>query len=421
MITVAEEATLALPEFKALNQGLALPRMRCWEMPFALFNAQLTNTMAVLDCPINPVTFQQRLALLYPHVLYRHWNPIQTGTFQLAAGIPDRSFDCVICINTLEHLLKPQREALMSAMVRKLKPGGRLIVTCDYYFDSFWSDPAFLSSGLTRTDREEVFNGFNKVTAGELMALGEANGLVPLCDGERREPVETDPALYRQQLPFPHACVAAIFRNGAEAPPPPGKKIVLALLSWNTRDVTIDSLRAYLEEAAMLRRLGQRPLICVCDNGSTDGTAAALQKCEPDIDFPHRMILNPANLGNSVGRNQMRGSSRSAPIRGARLATWRSASASWGSTSASTSSAGFKATSTRAVANCCPPSPKISRGPACSPTSPCIAASASKRRRISPRLVRFRLHRRHAHVRGRQPGHRGLVAKAQGERADGGA
>ena len=72
MITVAEEATLALPEFKAFNQGLALPRMRCWEMPFALFNAQLTNTMAVLDCTINPVTFQQRLALLYPHVLYRH-------------------------------------------------------------------------------------------------------------------------------------------------------------------------------------------------------------------------------------------------------------------------------------------------------------------------------------------------------------
>jgi glycosyltransferase involved in cell wall biosynthesis/SAM-dependent methyltransferase len=304
MITVAKESTLALPEFAAFNQGQLLPRMRCWELPFALFQSQLTNTMAVLDCTINPVTFQERLACLYPHVLYRHWSPIQSGAFQLSSGIPDEAFDRVICVNTLEHLLRPQRQALVSAMARKLKPGGCLILTCDFYFDSFWNEPAFLASGLMRADRAEVFNGFNKVTAHELIELGQTNGMVPLC-GEKREPVESDPTLYRQQLPFPHACVAVILRKGPELVEPIGKKVVLALLSWNTRDVTVDSLRAYIREAQMLRRLGLQPLICVCDNGSTDGAAAVLQKCEPDIEYPHRFILNTTNLGNSVGRNQI--------------------------------------------------------------------------------------------------------------------
>jgi glycosyltransferase involved in cell wall biosynthesis len=80
---------------------------------------------------------------------------------------------------------------------------------------------------------------------------------------------------------------------------------VLALLTWNKRDVSIDSLRAYVREARMLQRLGQLPFICVCDNGSTDGTAEALQAIDAEIDVPHRFILNPANMGSSIARNQI--------------------------------------------------------------------------------------------------------------------
>jgi glycosyltransferase involved in cell wall biosynthesis len=67
----------------------------------------------------------------------------------------------------------------------------------------------------------------------------------------------------------------------------------------------LDSVSAYLREAAMLRRLGHRPYLCVCDNGSTDGTQAALLDLERGIDIPHRFILNDKNLGNSIARNQI--------------------------------------------------------------------------------------------------------------------
>src|SRR5262249_47069273 len=155
------KSDLSLPEFAAFNHGQQVPWMRRWELPFLLFQSRLDNTMAVLDCTVNPANFQERLARLYPHVLYRHASAIQRGEFRPPIGVPDAAFDRVICINTLEHLIKSQREVLMAAMVRKLKPDGRLILTSDYYFDSSWNDPAFLKSGLLRADRGEVFNGFN--------------------------------------------------------------------------------------------------------------------------------------------------------------------------------------------------------------------------------------------------------------------
>lgn len=55
----------------------------------------------------------------------------------------------------------------------------------------------------------------------------------------------------------------------------------------------------------MLRRLGQIPFLCICDNGSTDGTADALRALEPEVDLPHKFIFNDRNLGNSIARNQI--------------------------------------------------------------------------------------------------------------------
>jgi|GEM_PF-1486580 len=304
MMTVAKTEDLALPEFVAFNHGQSLPWMRRWELPFALFQGRPDNCSAVLDCTINPVNFGERLSRLYPHSLYRHWNPIQNGRFVLPLGVPDAAFDRVICVNTLEHLLRPQREALLADLARKLKSGGLLVLTCDYYFDKTWDQAAFVQAGVVRPDRQELFNGWNRVSVAELIELGRRNGLQPLGDpGE--DPREDDPTLYRSQHHYPHAGIGGLFGKGPPAGLPAGKRVVLALLTWNTRDVSVDSLRAHLREARMLRRLGQQPFLCVCDNGSTDGTPEAIRGLEDEVDVPHRFTFNERNLGNSIARNQI--------------------------------------------------------------------------------------------------------------------
>lgn len=231
MVTVARASDLNLPEFVAFNHKQNLPHMRRWELPFVLFSARLENTHAVLDCTINPVNLQERLTRLFPHVLYSHWNPIRNGQFVLPFGTPDEGFDRVFCINTLEHLLEPQHRALLAAMAHKLKPCGRLIVTSDYYFDSFWTDQTILKSGLVRMDRQEVFNGFNQVSPSSLIGACHRHGLIPVSDslhrssdvstaeecgvsevpalsdnvgvsGENIEPREDDSSLYRNMPPI---------------------------------------------------------------------------------------------------------------------------------------------------------------------------------------------------------------------------
>ncbi|MGD1097872.1 MAG: glycosyltransferase [Bryobacteraceae bacterium] len=303
MIAIARNSDLSLPEFGAFNHAQQLPWMRRWELPFVLFQARLGNTMSVLDCTINPANFQERLGRLYPHVLYRHASPIQRGLFVPPMGVPDGGFDRVICVNTLEHLLKAQREMLVAAMVRKLKPNGRIVLTSDYYFDSSWDNPAFLQSGLMRRDRTEIFNGFNKIGFADYLELMSRHGLQSL--GEPiADPAEGDKTLYRNPDPHPHASIAGVFgRPDNESTP--GKKVLLALLSWNTRDICLDSLHAYIREAKMLRRLGHEAEICICDNGSKDGTPEALRQLNDQVDVPHHFILNPENRGNSIGRNQI--------------------------------------------------------------------------------------------------------------------
>jgi glycosyltransferase involved in cell wall biosynthesis len=306
MMTTAQADDLFLSEFVAFNHGMSLPWMRRWELPFVLFQARLSNTCTVLDCTINPAGFQERLHRLYPHVLYRHWSPVQAGEFALPRGIPDEAFDRIFCINTLEHLLKPQREALVADLSRKLKPSGWLLLTCDYYFDSFWQRAECLNAGIMRADRQEVFMGWNKVTPTEWLSTCQRYDMHPMAEIVS-EPEEGDPNLYRQQQPYCHACIGGVFSKSMCAPLPPAKKIVLALLTWNTSEVSLDSARAIIREARMLRRLGQLALVCICDNGSTDGTADALRSLKTELDVPCELILNRRNLGNSIARNQIIG------------------------------------------------------------------------------------------------------------------
>ena len=195
--------------------------------------------MTVLDCTINPAGFGERLACLYPHVLYRHWNRSRGGRFVAPFGLPDEMFESrVFCINTLEHLLRPQREALISALARKLKPGGWLILTSDYYFDFFWEDPAFLEAGVMQADRAEIFNGWNKVTPEEWSSLCLANDLRAMDTMESRmePPDAADSSVYRNLPPFPHACIGGVFFKGELAQRAVRRKIVMALLTWNTRE-----------------------------------------------------------------------------------------------------------------------------------------------------------------------------------------
>lgn len=303
-MTVAKAADMELAEFAAFNLGRTYPHMRCWELPFALFEARLGNTMAVLDCTINPVDFQQRLHSLYPTVFYNHWQVIKEGKFNVPMGLPDRAFDRVICVNTLEHLTRSQREILIRELSRKLKPGGLLVITCDYYFESLWDRPEILNMGVMRKDRQEIFNGWNKVTFKELTALCKTNDLYP--GGEQvADPLESDQDLYRNVEPYPHACIGAVFQKGKHAVSFDSRKVALSVLTWNTKDVTFESIRAVIEEANMFKRLGHKPFVVICDNGSTDGTSQALRELERYIDVPHHLILNKTNRGSSIARNQI--------------------------------------------------------------------------------------------------------------------
>lgn len=301
-MTFALSSDLELPEFRAYNHGATLPRMRQWELPYALFRSRLEPGMSVLNCTINPVNFEQQLKRLYPDTFYRAWNPIANGAFALPIGIPDGAFDRVICVNTLEHLVRDQREQLFAAMAHRLKPGGWLVIVSDYYFDSSWSDPAFLNAGVMQPDGSDLFNGWNKVRPEDYCALASSCGLEPAA------PVEeflNSSALFLQDAPFAHAAFGVVFKKPGASADRPLKKVVLSLLTWNTRDVSIDSARALAREARMLLRLGVSASLCFCDNGSTDGTQQALRALESELGVAVEFLFNQTNRGSSVARNQI--------------------------------------------------------------------------------------------------------------------
>ncbi|HEX7956045.1 MAG TPA: glycosyltransferase [Pyrinomonadaceae bacterium] len=315
MIT-AKAADMSLDEFAAFNEGRDYPRMRRWEMPYALFSLRPPPTAAVLDCTSNPFDFGERLCGLYRHAVYRHWNPIQPTGFALPFGVPDGEFDRVVCVNTLEHLVAEQRAALVAEMARKLKPGGLLVLTSDCYFESMWRKEEVLRLGVIRRDGREMFNGWNRVAPAEHAALCRAHGLYEVSAGglsdavapqeEAGEPREDDPSLYLQAPPFEHACVAGVFRKGEARPAvSEPRRVVLALLTWNKRDVSLEAFAALAREAATLERLGHRASLVVCDNGSTDGLQAALREAAAPLAVEHHFIFNDANRGISVARNQM--------------------------------------------------------------------------------------------------------------------
>jgi SAM-dependent methyltransferase len=303
---VARQEDLHLPEYAAFNHGRDYPRMRRWELPFALFALRPPSTASVLDCTANPLDFGARLRSLYTHVTYRHHNPVQGGRFAPPLGFPDGAFDRVVSINTLEHLPAEQREALVAELARKLKPGGLLVLTCEHFFDPAWREPALLAAGLVREDRREVLGGLNLVTPRGLLELCRRYDLHPLDARDVDEPRADDPRLYLNAPPYNNAVVAGVFRKSDAAPSlAPRRRVALALLTWNMRDVSLESLAALEREARMLERLGHEALVIVCDNHSTDGLREALGKASERLGVGHRFILNTENRGSSAARNQI--------------------------------------------------------------------------------------------------------------------
>ena len=79
-------------------------------------------------------------------------------------------------------------------------------------------------------------------------------------------------------------------------------KITLAMLTWNNIETAEDSAIQMLLEAAQLRQAGISADVVWVDNGSTDGTRNILiGQASAGVN----LILNPRNLGSSVGRNQI--------------------------------------------------------------------------------------------------------------------
>jgi hypothetical protein len=90
------------------------------------------------------------------------------------------------------------------------------------------------------------------------------------------------------------------------APPPIDRSIApetdavvdVAIVTWNTRDLTLDALATLVDVAPPGTR------ILVRDNGSTDGTADAIRARFPEAEYPH-LDLDPGsdNLGFAAGVN----------------------------------------------------------------------------------------------------------------------
>ncbi|HET7321899.1 MAG TPA: class I SAM-dependent methyltransferase [Longimicrobiaceae bacterium] len=119
-----------------------------WEYPWALERADLEPGSRVLDAGSGDSIF--------PIYLARHGYRVTavdlafSGTLDALHGVdvdyvradltslpqPDESFDAVFCISVIEHLPEGRIPFAMQQMRRVLKPGGRLLLTTDYYRDA---------------------------------------------------------------------------------------------------------------------------------------------------------------------------------------------------------------------------------------------------------------------------------------------
>ncbi|MGI5122246.1 class I SAM-dependent methyltransferase [Marinactinospora thermotolerans] len=121
---------------------------RYWEYPWAATHAGLRPGMRVLDAGAGYSPFLLHLAETVPDAEYHAADPAYA--FQTPAQLPharidtrpleelaypDGHFDLIFCLSVLEHLDASARLAAVRALARCLRPGGRLVLTVDYFLD----------------------------------------------------------------------------------------------------------------------------------------------------------------------------------------------------------------------------------------------------------------------------------------------
>jgi SAM-dependent methyltransferase len=137
-----------LDELTARESVSYLHPSKRWEYPWALERARLQPRSRVLDAGCGASIFPVYLAkqghrvtgvdLEVPEGLDRmhdvHVDYVRAGITELP--FPDCSFDAVFCISVIEHLGHHGVRGALSELRRVLRPGGRLLVTTDYYEDA---------------------------------------------------------------------------------------------------------------------------------------------------------------------------------------------------------------------------------------------------------------------------------------------
>ena len=138
----------ALDELLARDEISYLHPGKRWEYPWALGRAGLRPGSRVLDVGCGDSIFPVYLASLGHRVVAA--DPEFTADLGELHGVaaeyvradmtalpmPDEHFDAVFCVSVIEHLPEDRIPVAMQELRRVLRPGGRLLLTTDYYEDA---------------------------------------------------------------------------------------------------------------------------------------------------------------------------------------------------------------------------------------------------------------------------------------------
>lgn len=125
--------------------GFYLHPSKQWEYPWALQNARLGLNSRVLDVGCGASILPMYLDRLGHRVVAcdidLDWDLVgQTPIPYIKADLThlpfeSAQFEAVFCLSVLEHLAREQMAPALSELQRVLRPGGRLLLTTDFYED----------------------------------------------------------------------------------------------------------------------------------------------------------------------------------------------------------------------------------------------------------------------------------------------